>query len=74
MSRKQGPHGVGMRPSAIAGGCRHSAFEGRTNFEEASSRAGSRGPAQWGCDRPRVLLGADTLHSEILLRSWEATA
>jgi len=42
--------------------------------EEASVRAGSRGPAQRGCDRPRVLLGADTMLLKISPRLSEAAA
>ena len=37
-------------------------------------RAGSRGPAQRGCDRPRVLLDADTMLLKISPRLSEAAA
>jgi len=39
-----------------------------------AARAGSRGPAQRGCDRPRVLRDADTMFLEISPRLSEAAA
>jgi hypothetical protein len=39
-----------------------------------AARAGSRGPALRGCDRPRVLLDADTMLLKILPKLSEAAA
>lgn len=39
-----------------------------------AARAVSRGPAQRGCDRPRVLLDADTMLLKVLPKLSEAAA
>ena len=67
MSREQGPREAGMRPAAIGPGRRRHAVSLCFILTAASGmvrgahdrRGRSRGPTQWGCERPRMPPTAD---------------